>query len=122
MPCPTAAATSTARPHPSPTAATAEERDGARARSARHCSRSEEHTSELQSQSNLVCRPLPENKKQRLKLATLLGEKGGAYVPDEPTTALHLADVEQLLALLSRPVASGKSLIVIDHHQALMAH
>jgi excinuclease UvrABC ATPase subunit len=59
---------------------------------------------------------------QRLKLATHMGEKGGVYVLDEPTTGLHLADVEQLLGLLDRIVDSGKSVIVIEHHQAVMAH
>jgi len=59
---------------------------------------------------------------QRLKLATHMAEKGGVYVLDEPTTGLHLADVEQLLGLLDRLVDSGKSVIVISHHQAVMAH
>jgi excinuclease ABC A subunit len=60
--------------------------------------------------------------RQRLKLATRMAEKGGVYVLDEPTTGLHLADVEQLLGLLDRIVDSGKSVIVIEHHQAVMAH
>jgi excinuclease UvrABC ATPase subunit len=60
--------------------------------------------------------------RQRLKLATRMAEKGGVYVLDEPTAGLHLADVEQLLGLLDRLVDSGKSVIVIEHHQAVMAH
>jgi len=60
--------------------------------------------------------------RQRLKLATHMGEEGGVYVLDEPTTGLHLADVQQLLGLLDRLVDSGKSVIVIEHHQAVMAH
>ena len=60
--------------------------------------------------------------RQRLKLAIHMAEKGDLYVLDEPTTGLHLADVEQLLGLLDRLVDSGKSAIVIAHHQAVMAH
>jgi excinuclease UvrABC ATPase subunit len=60
--------------------------------------------------------------RQRLKLATHMGEDGGVYVLDEPTTGLHLADLKQLLALLDKLVDSGKSVVVIEHHQAVMAH
>jgi excinuclease UvrABC ATPase subunit len=70
-------------------------------------------------------RPLPSlsgGERQRLKLATHMAEQGGVYVLDEPTSGLHLADVEQLLGLLDRLVDSGKSVIVIEHHVAVMAH
>jgi len=60
--------------------------------------------------------------RQRLKLAVSMAEKGGVYVLDEPTAGLHLADVEHLLGLLDRLVDAGKSVIVIEHHQAVMAH
>ncbi len=60
--------------------------------------------------------------RQRIKLATHMGADGGVYVLDEPTTGLHLADLEQLLGLLDRLVDSGKSVIVIEHHQSVMAH
>jgi excinuclease ABC A subunit len=60
--------------------------------------------------------------RQRLKLATHMADTGGVYVLDEPTVGLHLADVEQLLGLLDRLVDSGKSVIVVEHHQAVMAH
>jgi excinuclease UvrABC ATPase subunit len=60
--------------------------------------------------------------RQRLKLATDMGAEGGVYVLDEPTTGLHLADLEQLLGLLDRLVDSGMSVIVIEHHQSVMAH
>jgi excinuclease UvrABC ATPase subunit len=60
--------------------------------------------------------------RQRLKLAVHMGSSGDVYVLDEPTTGLHLADVENLLGLLDRLVDAGKSVIVIEHHQAVMAH
>lgn len=60
--------------------------------------------------------------RQRLKLATHLGDRGGVVVLDEPTTGLHLADVEQLLGLLDRLVDGGRTVVVIEHHQAVMAH
>ncbi|MBE7324477.1 excinuclease ABC subunit UvrA [Nocardioides sp. Y6] len=60
--------------------------------------------------------------RQRLKLAAQMGEKGDVYVLDEPTTGLHLADVEHLLGMLDRLVDAGRSVIVIEHHQAVMAH
>jgi len=60
--------------------------------------------------------------RQRVKLATQMADKGDVYVLDEPTTGLHLADVQNLLGLLDRLVDSGKSVIVIEHHQAVMAH
>jgi excinuclease UvrABC ATPase subunit len=60
--------------------------------------------------------------RQRIKLATQMGDKGDVYILDEPTTGLHLADVEQLLGLLDRLVDAGRSVIVVEHHQAVMAH
>ena len=69
--------------------------------------------------------PLPTlsgGERQRLKLATHMGDQGGVYILDEPTSGLHLADVEQLLGMLDRLIESGKSVIVVEHHQAVMAH
>ncbi|HXI45864.1 MAG TPA: ATP-binding cassette domain-containing protein, partial [Candidatus Acidoferrales bacterium] len=69
--------------------------------------------------------PLPSlsgGERQRLKLATRMAEQGGIYILDEPTSGLHLADVDRLLGLLDRLVDTGKSVIVIAHHQAVMAH
>ncbi|WP_406060336.1 excinuclease ABC subunit UvrA [Streptomyces sp. NBC_01077] len=60
--------------------------------------------------------------RQRLKLAIHMAEKGAVYVLDEPTTGLHLADVDKLLALLDRLVEAGNTVVVIEHHQAVMAH
>jgi len=60
--------------------------------------------------------------RQRIKLAIQMGEKGDVYVLDEPTTGLHLADVDKILGLLDRLVDAGKTVIVIEHHQAVMAH
>lgn len=60
--------------------------------------------------------------RQRLKLALHMAERGAVYVLDEPTTGLHLADVDQLLGLLDRLVDDGNTVIVIEHHQAVMAH
>ncbi|MCD2261911.1 excinuclease ABC subunit UvrA [Dietzia aurantiaca] len=60
--------------------------------------------------------------RQRLKLAAQMADKAEVYVLDEPTTGLHLADVQNLLGMLDRLVDSGKSVIVIEHHQAVMAH
>ena len=69
--------------------------------------------------------PLPTlsgGERQRLKLATHMGQDGGIYVLDEPTTGLHLADLRTLLGLLDQLVDSGKSVVVIEHHQTVMAH
>ncbi len=69
--------------------------------------------------------PLPTlsgGERQRIKLATHMGAEGGVYVLDEPTTGLHLADLKKLLGLLDQLVDAGKSVVVIEHHQAVMAH
>jgi excinuclease UvrABC ATPase subunit len=60
--------------------------------------------------------------RQRLKLAIHLGERGGVFVLDEPTSGLHLADVDHLLGLLDRLVDAGRTVVVIEHHLAVMAH